>query len=29
VLGRRPIAETKDYRLARFGLSQWGKVSDF
>ena len=29
VLGRPPIAETKDYRLARFGQSQWGKVSEF
>lgn len=29
VLGRRPITETKDYRLARFGQSQWGKVSEF
>ena len=29
VLGRTPIAETAQYRLARFGTSQWGKVSKF
>lgn len=29
VLGRTPIAETAQYRLARFGKAQWGKVSDF
>ncbi|TFL17165.1 NAD(P)/FAD-dependent oxidoreductase [Jannaschia formosa] len=29
VLGRGPITETRQYRLARFGHSQWGKVSDF
>ena len=29
ILGRPPIAETKEYRLARFGQSQWGKVAEF
>ena len=29
VLGRNPLTETSQYRLARFGGSQWGKVSDF
>ncbi|WP_232281610.1 NAD(P)/FAD-dependent oxidoreductase [Sagittula stellata] len=29
ILGRAPITETAQYRLARFGRSQWGKVSDF
>ncbi|WOI58112.1 FAD-binding oxidoreductase [Palleronia sp. LCG004] len=29
ILGREPITETAQYRLARFGRSQWGKVSDF
>lgn len=29
VLGRSPITETGQYRLARFGKGQWGKVADF
>jgi len=29
VLGRKPIAETSQYRLSRFDKSQWGKVSEF
>jgi len=29
LLARPPIAETKAYRLARFGQSQWGKVAEF
>lgn len=29
VLGRAPITETAQYRLARFGRSQWGKVAEF
>jgi glycine/D-amino acid oxidase-like deaminating enzyme len=29
VLGRAPIADTAQYRLARFDRAQWGKVSDF
>jgi len=29
VLGRPPITETAQYRLARFGRSQWGKVAEF
>ncbi|MBT9385117.1 FAD-binding oxidoreductase [Pseudooceanicola sp. CBS1P-1] len=29
LLGRDPITETRQYRLARFGQSQWGKVSEF
>lgn len=29
VLGRAPITETAQYRLARFGQSQWGKVAKF
>lgn len=29
VLGRTPITETAQYRLARFGQSQWGKVAGF
>ena len=29
ILGRTPITETAQYRMARFGRSQWGKVSDF
>jgi glycine/D-amino acid oxidase-like deaminating enzyme len=29
LLGRPPIAETAQYRLARFGQAQWGKVSEF
>jgi len=29
VLARTPVTETAQYRLARFGQSQWGKVSDF
>ncbi len=29
LLGRKPITEVAQYRLARFGQSQWGKVSDF
>ena len=29
VLGRPPITETKEYRLERFGQSQWGKVAGF
>ncbi|WP_300442891.1 FAD-binding oxidoreductase [uncultured Mameliella sp.] len=29
VLGRKTITEAAQYRLARFGGSQWGKVSDF
>ncbi|MDD7972998.1 NAD(P)/FAD-dependent oxidoreductase [Roseinatronobacter alkalisoli] len=29
VLGRAPITETAQYRLSRFGRSQWGKVADF
>ncbi len=29
VLGRDPISEIAQYRLARFGQNQWGKVSDF
>jgi glycine/D-amino acid oxidase-like deaminating enzyme len=28
-LSRRPITETAQYRLARFGESQWGKVAKF
>ena len=28
-LGRRPITEVAQYRLSRFGDSQWGKVADF
>jgi glycine/D-amino acid oxidase-like deaminating enzyme len=29
VLGRAPLTETAQYRLARFGQSQWGKVAGF
>ena len=29
LLGREPIAATAQYRLSRFGKSQWGKVSEF
>jgi glycine/D-amino acid oxidase-like deaminating enzyme len=29
VLGRRPITQTEQYRLARFGKGQRGKVADF
>ena len=29
VLGREPITGTAQYRLARFGKGQWGKVADF
>ena len=29
LLGRPPITETAQYRLARFGESQWGKVAKF
>ena len=29
LLGRPPLTETAQYRLARFDRSQWGKVSDF
>ncbi|WP_186394875.1 FAD-binding oxidoreductase [Stappia sp. TSB10GB4] len=29
ILGRTPITETAQYRLARFGHSQWGKVAEF
>ena len=29
ILGRRPIAGTSQYRLARFGRNQWGKVAEF
>lgn len=29
VLGRPPITDTAQYRLARFGGSQWGKVAKF
>ena len=29
VLGREAITETAQYRLSRFGKSQWGKVSEF
>ncbi|MBB3985420.1 glycine/D-amino acid oxidase-like deaminating enzyme, partial [Sagittula marina] len=29
VLGRAPLTQTAQYRLARFGRSQWGQVSDF
>lgn len=29
ILGRDTLTETAQYRLARFGRSQWGKVSDF
>lgn len=29
LLGRAPVTEIAQYRLARFGGSQWGKVSDF
>jgi len=29
VLGRSPITEVAQYRLARFGQAQWGKVSEF
>ncbi len=29
VLGRTPITDAKQYRLARFQRSQWGKVADF
>ena len=29
VLGRRPITEFRQYRLARFGKGQWGKVAEF
>jgi glycine/D-amino acid oxidase-like deaminating enzyme len=29
VLGRPTLTETTDYRLARFGQSQWGKVAEF
>ena len=28
-LGRRPITEVAQYRLARFGRGQWGKVAEF
>lgn len=29
LLGRKPITATGQYRLARFGQSQWGKVAKF
>ncbi|MGH1354313.1 MAG: NAD(P)/FAD-dependent oxidoreductase [Thalassovita sp.] len=29
VLGRDPITDTAQYKLSRFGQSQWGKVSEF
>lgn len=29
VLGRKPMTEISQYRLSRFGKSQWGKVSEF
>lgn len=29
LLGRAPITEVAQYRLARFGTRQWGKVSEF
>ncbi|MEQ5868664.1 FAD-binding oxidoreductase [Sagittula sp. NFXS13] len=29
ILGRAPLTQTTQYRLARFGRSQWGQVSDF
>ena len=29
LLGRAPVTEVAQYRLARFGQSQWGKVSEF
>ena len=29
VLGRRRITEFRQYRLARFGKGQWGKVAEF
>ncbi|MFT7772778.1 NAD(P)/FAD-dependent oxidoreductase [Roseateles sp.] len=29
LLGRTPITEIAQYRLARFGQAQWGKVSEF
>ncbi|MBO9467804.1 FAD-binding oxidoreductase [Tropicibacter sp. R15_0] len=29
LLGREPITETAQYKLARFNESQWGKVADF
>ncbi|MEP0475674.1 MAG: D-amino-acid oxidase, partial [Nisaea sp.] len=29
VLGRQPITEVAQYRLARFQDSQWGKVASF
>lgn len=29
LLGRTPITDVAQYRLARFGQAQWGKVSDF
>ncbi|SCY94623.1 NAD(P)/FAD-dependent oxidoreductase [Paracoccus tibetensis] len=29
VLGRAPITEIRQYRLARFGRSQWGEVAEF
>jgi glycine/D-amino acid oxidase-like deaminating enzyme len=29
LLARAPITETAQYKLSRFGHSQWGKVSDF
>ncbi len=29
ILGRTPITEVAQYRLARFSGSQWGKVAEF
>jgi len=29
MLGREPITDVSQYRLSRFGQSQWGKVSEF